>query len=178
MERDDRRHFLYPSATGRSTYDLPYEMMYDEGVRAILFDIDNTLVPHGAPADDRARALFDRLRETGFKTCLVSNNKEMRVKSFADDVGSSYVYKAGKPGKKGYLRAMELTGTDVSSTVLVGDQIFTDLAGANLLGMRTVLVKPIHPREEIQIVLKRFLEFFVLTAYRLYIKRHKPWFTV
>ena len=178
MKKDTGRHFLYPSATGRSAYELPYERMYDEGVRALLFDIDNTLVPHGAPADERAVELFGKLKTTGFSTCLVSNNKEPRVKSFADDVGSSYVYKAGKPGKKGYLRAMELTGSCPSSAVMVGDQIFTDLIGANLLGVRTVLVRPIHPREEIQIVLKRIPEFFVLLSYRLYLKFREPWFRV
>ena len=178
-DSDGRVPALYPSATGSSAYVLPYERMYSEGYRAILFDIDNTLVPHDAPADERAKALFARLFSLGFKTCIVSNNKEKRVKSFADTVGSAYVYKAGKPFRRGYLRAMKLLGSDPGTTVLVGDQIFTDLVGANLLGIRTVLVKPIHPKEEIQIVLKRRLEFFVLFFYRnFYLKHHTPWFDI
>ena len=172
------KHLLYPSATAVSVCDVPDEELYDKGYRAVFYDIDNTLVPHGAPADDRARELFARLRGLGYRTCLISNNKEPRVKPFADEVGSGYVYKADKPFKKGYMRAMELTGTDVSDSFMVGDQIFTDLWGANRLGLKTVLVKPIHPKEEIQIVLKRFLEFFILLAYRVYRKKHEPWFTL
>ena len=88
---------LYPDKFQKSTYEIPFEQLYERGYRGILFDIDNTLVPHGAPADDRAIALFQRLRAIGFKTCLISNNREPRVKSFCDQVGSLYIYKAGKP---------------------------------------------------------------------------------
>ena len=65
---------------------------------------------------------------------------------------------------------MEKMGTDVSNTIFVGDQIFTDVCGANLAGIRTILVKPIHPKEEIQIVLKRYLEAVVLFFYRIHRK--------
>ena len=67
----------------------------------LLFDIDNTLVPHGAPADERAIALFEHLKKLGFKTCLLSNNKEARVKPFASQVKSPYIHKGGKPSKRG-----------------------------------------------------------------------------
>ena len=131
-----------------------------------MFDIDNTLVPHGAPADEKAVELFARLRAIGLKTCLISNNKEPRVKSFAQAVGSLYIYKGGKPGRKGYIKAMELAKTDQSSTIFVGDQLFTDIWGANRTGIKSILVKPINPKEEIQIVLKRIPEKVVLWFYR------------
>ena len=84
-------------------------------------------MPHGAPADGRARELFRKLRESGFGTVLLSNNKELRVKPFADDVSSKYIFKAGKPGQAGYEKAMELMGTDPETTLFVGDQLFTDV---------------------------------------------------
>ena len=84
---------------------------------------------------------------------------------FNDAVHVSYIYKAGKPKPANYRKAMELMGTDTSDTIFVGDQIFTDVYGANLAGIRTILVKPIHPKEEIQIVLKRYLEKIVLFFY-------------
>ncbi len=65
---------FYPDEYVSSTYVLDFEKMYREGCRGLVFDIDNTLVPHGAPADERAICLFDRLRSIGFDTCLISNN--------------------------------------------------------------------------------------------------------
>ncbi len=156
---------FYPDREVVSAYDIDYKTLYAQGYRGIIYDIDNTLVPHGAPADDRAVALFTQLKQLGFKTLLLSNNKEPRVQSFASLVGSSYIYKAGKPGQKGYLKAMEQMGTDKSSTFFVGDQLFTDIWGAKKAGILTYLVQPIHPKEEIQIVLKRMLEKVVLFFY-------------
>ena len=156
---------FYPDTEIDSTYAIDFKTLSLQGKRAVIFDIDNTLVPHGAPADERAISLFKALRELGFQTLLLSNNKEPRVKSFADQVQSPYIYKAGKPGKSGYLRAMEQMGSAPSDTVFVGDQLFTDIWGAKKAGIPTILVKPIHPKEEIQIVLKRILERIVLYFY-------------
>ncbi len=162
---------FYPDEYLDSTYSIDFEEWYQRGYRGILFDIDNTLVPHGAPADERAIKLFEHLKELGLKTCLLSNNKEPRVKSFADQVKSPYIYKGGKPGAKGYKKAMGIMGTDIKTTLFVGDQLFTDILGANRLGIQTVLVKPINPKEEIQIVLKRYLEKPVLYCYRKSLKK-------
>lgn len=156
---------FYPDAVMDSAYDIEYERLYGEGYRGIIFDIDNTLVPHGAPADDRAIALFERLKSIGYKAVLLSNNKEPRVKMFNDAVKVSYIYKAGKPGRSGYQKAMEMMGTTAENTFFVGDQLFTDVWGAKRVGMKNFLTKPIHPKEEIQIVLKRYLEKIVLFFY-------------
>ena len=160
------KHYLYPDACADSAYDIPYQKMYDLGYRGIIYDIDNTLVPHGAPADERAIRLFDRLRSIGLDTCLISNNQEPRVKPFAEKVQSKYVFNAHKPSTKNYIKAMELMQTDRGNTVFIGDQLFTDVWGAKRTGMKSILVKPIHPKEEIQIVLKRYLEKIVLHFYK------------
>lgn len=164
-------HILYPDEYLNSTYEIPFESLYQMGYRGVLFDVDNTLVPHGAPADERAKKLFERLKGIGFETCLISNNTEPRVKSFSDAVGSNYVYKAWKPFPSGFRKGMRKMGTSDYNTVFVGDQIFTDIVGANLAGMRSVMVKPIHPKEEIQIVLKRYLEKIVLFFYLRQLKK-------
>lgn len=157
---------FYPDEYLNSAYEVDYEGLYQKGFRGVIFDIDNTLVPHGAPADERSIALFERLRRIGLESVLLSNNKEPRVKTFNDKVHSRYLFKAGKPGGKGYRRAMELMGTTAEMTFFVGDQLFTDVWGAKRAGILTYLVKPIHPKEEIQIVLKRRLEWIVLYFYR------------
>ena len=157
---------FFPDRYVASTYIIDYEKLYEEGVRGLIFDIDNTLVPHGAPADERAVRLFARLKDIGFRCCLISNNQEKRVKTFNEPIRVDYVYNAHKPSVKNYIKAMEIMGTDRESTVFIGDQLFTDVWGAKRAGIPNILVKPIHPREEIQILLKRYLEKIVLYFYR------------
>ena len=164
---------FYPDVDFDSVYKIDFEAFYRHGYRGVIFDIDNTLVPHGAPATDEAIEFFRKLRTIGFKTMLLSNNKEPRVKGFAEQVKSRYLYKAGKPGAKGYTRAMELMGTDKDTTLFIGDQLFTDIWGANRLGIRTILTKPIDPKEEIQIVLKRLLEKPILYLYHRKVKHEQ-----
>lgn len=157
---------FYPKEWLKSPYQIDWEEWKKKGIRGAIFDIDNTLVPHGAPADDRALKLFGRLHDLGIHTCLLSNNKEPRVSSFAKQVDSLYIFKAGKPSVKNYKKAMEKMGTDEKSTLFVGDQIFTDVYGANRAGIYGILVRPVNPKEEIQIVLKRYLEAVVLYFYK------------
>lgn len=157
---------FYPDIYVSSAYDIDFQKYYDNGYRGILFDIDNTLVPHGAPADERSRELIKSLKEMGFRILFLSNNKEPRVKMFNDAVGAEYIYKAGKPGVKAYRQAMERMGTDERTTFFVGDQLFTDVWGAKNAGIFSILVKPIDKKEEIQIVLKRYLEKIVLASYK------------
>jgi len=157
---------FYPREWVESVYRVPWDSWYEKGIRGVIFDIDNTLVPHGAPADQRVIALMGRLHNLGLKTCLLSNNKEPRVASFAGQVNSPYIFRAGKPAVKNYLKAMKMMGTGRETTLFVGDQLFTDVYGANRAGIYGILVKPINPREEIQIVFKRYLEAPVLFCYK------------
>lgn len=157
---------FYPNEIQESTYVIPFEEWKKKGYQGIIFDIDNTLVPHGADADERSIQLFQRLKDLGFETMLLSNNKEPRVKRFNKEIGTGYIYKAGKPGLKNYYKAMERMGTVAENTLFVGDQLFTDVWGAKRAGIYSILVKPINPKEEIQIVLKRYLEKIVLYFYK------------
>ena len=157
---------FFPDEYMASTYVISFEKLFEEGYRGVIFDIDNTLVPHGAPADERAKKLFARLEKIGFQSCLLSNNQEPRVKMFNQDIQTNYIYNAHKPSTKNYVKAMEKMGTDKENTLFVGDQLFTDVWGAKRAGIRNILVKPIHPKEEIQIVLKRYLERIVLFDYK------------
>ena len=165
--------FLFPGEYVDSTYVIDFDKLYNEGYRAVIFDVDNTLVPHGAPADERAIALFSHLKQLGYSCMLLSNNKEPRVKMFNEAVDVNYIYKANKPSPKNYRKAMEIMGTTTENTLFVGDQIFTDVMGGNLAGIRTFLVKPIHPKEEIQIVLKRIPEKLILLFYKIKVKLFK-----
>jgi len=149
---------LYPDWVIASVYELNWEALSGK-YKGVIFDIDNTLVPHGAPADEKAVSLFQRIHKAGMKTMLVSNNGEARVKPFADQVQTEYVYKAGKPKTAGYEKAMGRMGTQSENTLFIGDQIFTDVWGANRAGMDTMLTKPVDiSTDEIQITIKRWFE--------------------
>lgn len=156
---------FYPDECAESVYQIDFSEWYKKGYRGVMFDIDNTLVPHGADATAEAVAFFKKLQEMGWKTCLISNNKEARVKRFNQEIKSLYLYDAHKPFRAGYQKAMKLMGTKPENTLLIGDQLFTDVYGAKRSGIYSILTAPIHPKEEIQIVLKRRLERVVLHFY-------------
>lgn len=161
---------FYPKEYFDSTYSIDFIKYYHMGYRSVIFDIDNTLVEHDAPADNRAIELIKKLKTIGYKVCFLSNNDEERVSGFNEAVGAQYIFKAGKPLAKGYNRAMAIMGTDKTNTLFVGDQLFTDIWGANNAGIRSVLVQPIDKHEEIQIILKRIPEKLIL---HFYLKKHK-----
>lgn len=158
---------FFPDDYVDSVYEIDFRALYAKGYRGIIFDIDNTLVPDNAAADHRARQLFVRLASIGFGTVLLSNNKEPRVKTFAEAVDvTHYIFKAKKPAKGGYQKAMELLGTKPYNTLFIGDQIFTDIWGARRAGIRSILVEPVQKwKEEPQIMAKRVPELLVLWAY-------------
>lgn len=156
---------FYPDMKLNSVYEVDFNRLYKKGIRGLIFDIDNTLVPHGADADERIEKLFGELKKMGFKTFLLSNNKLERVKRFNANIRSLYIYKAGKPNAVNYIKAMRMMGTGKENTVFIGDQLFTDIWGAKKAGISTILLNPIDKKEEIQIVLKRCLEKIVLNTY-------------
>ncbi len=156
---------FYPDLRKNSIYEIDFNGLYKKGVRGLIFDIDNTLVSHGADADERIEKLFGELKKMGFKTFLLSNNKLERVKRFNTNIRSLYIYRAGKPNPTNYIKAMRMMGTKKETTVFIGDQLFTDIWGAKKAGITSILLNPIDKKEEIQIVLKRYLEKIVLNAY-------------
>lgn len=157
---------FYPDQCADSAYVIDYKKLYKKGYRGLLFDIDNTLVEHGEDATERAITLMGNLRQIGFKICFISNNSEERVKRFNKDINADYIYKANKPSRKSYLKAVKIMGTNTKDTVFIGDQLFTDVLGAKRAGLKSFFVKPIGPEREIQIVIKRYLERVVLYFYR------------
>ncbi len=162
---------FYPAEMAESSYDIDYEELYRKGYRGLIYDIDNTLVEHGADANAEVIELFRRLNKIGFRICLLSNNKAPRVRRFyrgarVKGVRLHYIFNAHKPARRNYLKAMVLMRTTKKNTLFIGDQIFTDVYGANRSGIRSILVKPINKAEEVQIVAKRKLERIILRFYR------------
>ena len=163
---------FYPTVYYDSVYSIDFWKLYFKGYRALLMDIDNTLVEHDAPANEEAIAFFSMLHNIGYKTCIVSNNTEERVKTFAVAVDSEYVFLAEKPRIDGYLKAMELMECSKENSLFLGDQLFTDILGANKAGIRSVLVKPIKLDPVFRIILKRGLEAIVKPFYFRYARKY------
>lgn len=166
IERGSMINKFYPREYVPSPYKIDYKKFFEKGYRGVLFDIDNTLVGHNADADEKIIAFLAKLKKIGFAICLLSNNKEERVKKFNEKINLEYIFKAGKPGRKAYIDGMRRIHCNRKNTFFVGDQIFTDIYGANRAGVYSILVQPVAKKEEIQIVLKRYLERIVLFFYK------------
>lgn len=141
-----------------STYNINFEDLYNKGIRGIIFDIDNTLVPHDAPCDSRSDELIIKLKQMGFKIFILSNNKEERVFKFIKNIKLDYIHKAGKPASANYQKALDIMGLKKEEVVAVGDQLFTDCWGAKKFGIKFILVGIIDKKEPFKIKLKRALE--------------------
>jgi uncharacterized protein len=156
---------LQPDLYLTSVHALPLEAMRAEGVRALLVDLDNTLLPRDSsviPEDLKAWAA--RVAASGMRVCLVSNNWHQRVADAAEELGFSLVSKAVKPLPFGFLRALRIVGVTRGEAAVVGDQLFTDVLGGRMLGMRTVLVRPLSSADLPHTLLLRKLEARVLAG--------------
>lgn len=157
---------LYPYQYVDNVLDINYQKLYDYGYRAIIFDVDSTLVPHGKNSNPDVDKLFKKLNCIGFKTLLLSDNSEERIKRFIKNIDTMYIYEANKPHKEGYIQAIKMLGIPKDQIVYIGDQIFTDIYGANKCGIKSILVKFIMQKDEVKIGKKRKVEKIILKLYR------------
>lgn len=127
-------------------YEISGQALECRGIRLLLADLDNTLVPYGVPLpDDKLRAWRDELAAYGVTLFILSNNRhESRPRTFAQALDVPYIGHAGKPKTASFRRAMEQMQVGPEQTAIVGDQVFTDVLGGNRAGVATILVKPIR----------------------------------
>lgn len=145
-----------------NVYDIDYDILKKNGIYALLFDIDNTLAEYDSPyPDDKLIDLFNKLISDGFKIYFLSNNNRMRVKTFAERTGFPYKARALKPLGIYIKKAMRQLGVNNDNTALIGDQLFTDVLGANRANITSILVKPLSDKEDKFVAFKRHLEKFV-----------------
>lgn len=154
---------LCPSCYIPSIFDLDVDDLAGNGMRGIILDLDNTLIhwKSDSPGHEVIQ-WFKTLADKGFRACIVSNNMHSRVTQMAEFFGIPAVARAAKPRRRAFREAMEIMGTSESETVVIGDQVFTDILGANRLGLFSVLVVPLDRREFIGTRLVRKVESMVL----------------
>lgn len=139
---------LLPWKWANSVYDLTGESLSHAGIRLLLADLDNTLIPYDRTEPDEALARWKAdLTAHGVTLFLLSNSrKAVRAPHFSQCLGIDYLCHAGKPKTGGYRAAMERCGATPGECAMIGDQIFTDTLGANRAGIRSILVRPISLR--------------------------------
>ena len=143
--------------------DLTPEQLRDAGIKALLLDIDNTMTTHNNPVPaEGVQAWIDRMKAEGFALMVVSNNNGQRVRLFSELVGLDFEGAAKKPLPVGFRRACQRLGVAPREAAVVGDQIFTDVLGGNLLGACTVMTVPYLMEQHIGFRIKRTLERWIM----------------
>lgn len=139
---------ITPDEYVASIYDIDLDKLWNMGKRYILTDLDNTLVPWNDPGvPESLLRWLEAARERGFKACILSNNSGPRVEAFALRFGIAFVAKARKPRQTGFQAALRQLDASAKETVMIGDQLFTDIRGGKRCGLFTILVLPISPKE-------------------------------
>ena len=140
-----------PDAEVRRLTDIPLERLdalVGARIRGVIVDLDNTVCAYGEPrVAPGVAAWIAQARSRGLRCVVVSNNFTERVASIGAALEIPYVPNALKPLPPAFLRALRLLGTRPAETVVIGDQLFTDVLGGKLLGLRAILTHPIIDRD-------------------------------
>ena len=140
-------------------YDIDIDLLYEKGFRYILIDQDNTLARWKfSEIDEKSLKWVNAAKERGFTLCIISNGIGDRIKKFSEMLGTYYINKAKKPYAFGYQRCVELLKAEKSQIIAIGDQIFTDVKGANKFGIPCILTEPIHKKEHVYTRLVRMFD--------------------
>ncbi len=151
-----------PTMYMESIYHADFNKIYEMGYRVLLIDLDNTLVPHDVsdPTNESVE-LIDNLKSIGFEVVILSNNNEKRVSIFAKPLNVDYMFSTRKPLKFKYLRLVKAKGFKTKEILCIGDQIMTDVFGANRLGYANMLVEPLAKKDILWTKPNRLMEKFV-----------------
>lgn len=160
------KHFL-PDQHVKSIFEITPESLKIKGVKGIITDLDNTLVEWDRPsATPKLTQWFEDMKKHDILVTIVSNNNEARVKFFADPLVTPYIYRARKPMTKAFNRAVKEMGLKKEETVVIGDQLLTDVFGGNRGGFHTILVVPVAQTDGLATKFNRAIERRLLNLFR------------
>lgn len=139
---------IVPDEKYNNIYEINYELLYKNGIRLLLFDLDNTLIPVNSNyIPERLPFLLKRLKEMGFRAAIISNRQESRVLEISESLNISSYYLAFKPLKRKFITILNDYDLSNKQIVMIGDQIITDIFGAKRMGIYSILVNPVIENE-------------------------------
>ncbi|CAM3816115.1 YqeG family HAD IIIA-type phosphatase [Mesobacillus zeae] len=160
------KHFL-PDQHVKSIFEITPESLKEKGIKGIITDLDNTLVEWDRPsATPKLIGWFEEIKLSGIQVTIVSNNSENRVKFFSDPLGIPYIFQARKPMRRAFHRAIKEMGLKREETVVIGDQLLTDVLGGNRGGFHTILVVPVAQTDGYWTRFNRKIERRILKSFR------------
>jgi len=151
-----------PDLYQKNIYDIDYQKLKKKGIKCLLFDLDNTLIPVKEDVPSKKVKEFFAYLEHDFKVIIISNSNHKRLIPFKEGLNVDVAASAHKPMKKKYLKIMELYHFKEHEMAAIGDQILTDIYGANRVGITSILVNPIGDYEKACTKINRFMEGFIL----------------
>jgi len=157
---------LYPDMYYKNIQSIPIEALIESNINAIMLDVDNTLIDINKVMPKGIRSWITEAKKAGIKLCILSNsNKKEKIEMVSSKLDIPYVFFAKKPLKKGYIQAQEILQSSKENTAAVGDQIFTDVLGANMFGITSILLEPIDKEDLLITKIKRPIENLVIKKY-------------
>lgn len=148
-----------PDIYQKSIYTINYEKLKENGIKCLLFDLDNTIVPVGIKSPNKKiKDLFSELKKMGFKVIIFSNSNKKRLEPFKQELLVDCSASSMKPLMKKYRKIMEMFDFNESEIAGIGDQILTDVYGGNKIGITTILVNPVSTKDLYFTLVNRFLE--------------------
>lgn len=157
---------LYPKIYLKSVDKIEIELLKNNNIKGLILDVDNTLIDFNKKMPDKIKQWAQIMKNENIKMCILSNsNKQEKVKSVANILNIPYIHFAKKPFKTGFLKAKKILNLESANIGVVGDQIFTDVIGANRCKMFSILVQPIEKKDYLLTKIKRPFEEFVINRY-------------
>ena len=147
----------------RRITEITPQMLESLGVDSLLLDVDNTLsTHHGTVLIKGLKVWLSVMRENNIKLIVVSNSKNSRIEPFSEKIGLPFVSLACKPLPFGYCKAVKALSSKKQVCAIVGDQIFTDILGANVYGIKSILVRPVKLEDGWSFKVRRYFEKRIL----------------
>ncbi|MBQ8193133.1 MAG: YqeG family HAD IIIA-type phosphatase [Bacilli bacterium] len=152
-------NYFFPDVYQKSIYTINYQKLKDNGIKCLLFDLDNTCVPYvDRRPTKKLKDHFNKLQDMDFKVIIFSNSPKERLKPFKKELNIDCCSKAGKPRKAKFLKVLKTYNYDLSEVAIIGDQLVTDIYGGNKVGIMTILVNPMSDIDMPFTKIHRFIE--------------------
>lgn len=152
-----------PDVYAQSIYRIDYDKLIKKGIKCIIFDLDNTIAPVDAKTpSNEAKELMFKIKEKGLKVILMSNSGKKRIEPFRNGLEIDSCASACKPRKKSYEKIVSIYKFNVEEVACVGDQLLTDILGANKMGMTSILINPISKKDRLITKPNRIIENIII----------------